>query len=40
MCAANGTLRAAGYELEEPGTPPQMVTTVRELRTPVTVAAV
>jgi hypothetical protein len=34
MCAADGTLRAVGYEIEEAGALPRMVTQVRELSAP------
>jgi len=40
MCAARGTLRAVGYEIEEPGTLPRMVTQVRELADPLAAVAV
>jgi hypothetical protein len=39
MCAANGTLRAVGFEAEESGALPRMVTAVRELRVPLSAAA-
>ena len=35
MCAADGTLRAVGYEIEEAGALPRMVTQVRELTAPL-----
>jgi hypothetical protein len=39
MCAASGTLRAVGYEIEEAGALPRMVTQVRELTAPVAALA-
>src|SRR5258708_6847281 len=40
MCAADGTLRAVGYEIEEAGALPRMVTQVRELTAPLRSLAV
>jgi hypothetical protein len=40
MCAAAGTLRVVGYEIEEAGALPQMVTQIRELAAPIRSLAV
>ena len=40
MCAADGTLRAVGYEIEEAGALPRTVTQVRELTAPLRSLAV
>jgi hypothetical protein len=40
MCAADGTLRAVGYEAEEPGALPSAATQVRELAAPLRSLAV
>jgi hypothetical protein len=40
MCAADGTLRAVGYEIEEASALPRTVTQVRELTAPLRSLAV